>query len=154
MTMHDIDIMTNGSNKKDAKRNAVTVAKLVAIEDIKRGDFVAPHLEVCEFISPACFMDLSYRPSRRIETLYVELRPDDAGTPLKVLGVCAPYVLTKTPGGDARTIDTRECRLVRLDPRYGRRAFKALRPRPEKDASDGPRRRKRKRTRKRRRKRK
>jgi hypothetical protein len=43
---------------------------------------------------------------------------------LKVKAICLPYVLVETPKGRHKTLDLRQCRLVRLGDGYAKKAWK------------------------------
>ncbi|MHC4403155.1 MAG: hypothetical protein ACYTG0_26125 [Planctomycetota bacterium] len=61
------------------------------------------------------------------EPVRVQRWATDEGTPLKVKAICLPFVFVKAPSGHHRTLDVRQCQLVRLNPAYARMAWKALR---------------------------
>lgn len=50
----------------------------------------------------------------------------DAGIPLKVKAICLPFVFTKTPAGEYRTLDVRQCVFVRLSSSYATWVWKRL----------------------------
>jgi hypothetical protein len=51
--------------------------------------------------------------------------PSD-GLPLKVKSVCLPFVHVKQAAGTQITLDLRKCQLARLDRRYAKRVWKAI----------------------------
>jgi hypothetical protein len=105
-----------------SERENATLAKALAPEDVRTGDFVAVLDEICEM--PSFFWnDGALAP--RDELVRIRCTPTAEAVPMKVKGVCLPYVLTKQPSGASRTIDVRKSRLARLDRRYGRAAWKA-----------------------------
>lgn len=109
----------------------VTLAKLVAADDICRGDFVAVLNEVHEFPSFLWPCDSDLTPIH--EPVRIGWRSADSGQPLKVIDFCLPFVLVKRPSGRHETLDMRSNQLVKLDERYARRAWKLL-----KQAADRP----------------
>jgi hypothetical protein len=79
--------------------------------------------EVCE--APSFFWCDSGALMAREEVVRIRYTPTSEAMPLKVKGVCLPYVLVKQPCGAKRTLDVRKSRLARLDRRYARAAWKA-----------------------------
>ncbi|MAE66801.1 MAG: hypothetical protein CMJ18_21290 [Phycisphaeraceae bacterium] len=63
---------------------------------------------------------------RDVETSRVRYIPEQSGRPLKVLGVCLPFVLVRRPDGRHVTLDLRRHHVVRLSKSYGRRAFAGI----------------------------
>lgn len=54
----------------------------------------------------------------------VVVTPSYAGVPLRVVGVCLPFVLAEKPDGRHWTLDVRRHELARLSSRYGSEAFR------------------------------
>jgi len=105
------------------------VAKLktirrVAPEDLRVGQFVAVTAMFCQFL-PA---DRDLRPSEVMDAARVRAIPADAGQPLRVEGVCLPFVLVRCPDGAAWTLDTRRHQITRLPKRFGKDAFRRMKP--------------------------
>ena len=103
----------------------ITVAARVAGDDIKRGDFVTVLNEMYEL--PSFLWSCSGGALPADEPVQVRFMPRDPGRPFKVVAVCLPFVYTKRSDGSARTFDTRQHQLVRLDPETARRVWKRLR---------------------------
>ena len=99
-----------------------TLAKALAPEDIRPGDFVTPLSVITEVPSywwNSGSWDLPHDQPVRIRLLY-----NCDGMPMRVKSVCLPFVLTKCPAGEQNTIDLRKCQLARLDLVYAKRAWK------------------------------
>jgi hypothetical protein len=111
---------------KNSKRTAASLAKALAPEDVRAGDFVAVLDEICEL--PSFWWD-DCGTSAREEVVRIRYLPEGDAAPMKVRGVCLPYVLVKLPWGAKRTLDVRRSRLARLAPRYARAAWKAYKKR-------------------------
>jgi hypothetical protein len=101
-----------------------TLAKALAPEDVRRGDFVTPLYVVAEVPSYWWFEDDWSLP--RHQPIRIRLTPPCEGAPLKVRSVCLPFVLVKMAAGDDRSIDLRNCQLARLNTRHAKRAWKAF----------------------------
>lgn len=106
------------------KRGETSLAKALAPEEIRRGDFVAPLYVITEW--PSWYWDDDALQSRE-EPVRVRITPREEAQPLKVRGVCLPFILVKTPAGDERTLDVRKCRLARLERAFAALAWKAYR---------------------------
>lgn len=110
------------------KRSANTesaLAKPLAPEDVRCGDFVAVLHAICEV--PSYFWTSESFRLPHNELVRIQHIPDDTGLPLKVKSVCLPFVFVKTPAGERKTLDLRRCRLARLDRKYAKTAWKAYR---------------------------
>lgn len=104
-----------------AARRQIALARTLAPEDIRPGDYVAVLRETSEW--PSFIWDhlmLAAEDIVRIATI-----PKASGTPFKVKSVCLPFVLVKTPTGDKKTLDIRRCELARLQPAFAKAAWKA-----------------------------
>jgi hypothetical protein len=101
------------------------IAKCIAPEDIRTGDVVALLQITLEFPSFFWCGDWS-APLSPHEPVRIDCLPYVAGMPLKVRAVCLPFVFTKSPTGEPQALDVRQCRLVRLDARYGRVAWRSF----------------------------
>ena len=106
------------------KRGESSLAKALAPEEIRRGDFVAPLYVISEW--PTWFWDDDGLQSRE-EPVRLRLTPREEAQPLKVRSVCLPFVLIKTPAGEERTLDVRKCRLARLDKAFANVSWRAYR---------------------------
>jgi hypothetical protein len=101
-----------------------SLAKALAPEEIRRGDFVAPLYVIGEW--PSWYWDDDALHSRE-EPVRVRLTPFDEARPLKVRRVCLPFVLVRTPAGEERTLDVRRFRLARLHRKFAGAAWRAYR---------------------------
>ena len=113
---------TTRTEQKSSAAQA-TLAKALAPEDIRRGDFVTPLHVIAEV--PSYFWCDDGWTMPRDELVRIRYTPTDSGLPLKVKSVCLPFVLVKHASGERITIDLRQCQLARLDRRYAKRAWKA-----------------------------
>jgi hypothetical protein len=100
-----------------------TLARVLAPEDVRPGDYVALLDEMFEYPSFWWCIDATLLPPH--ELVRLRLLPRDDGRPLKVRGVCLPFVLAKEPRGTHRTLDLRRCRLARLDRSFAQTAWRA-----------------------------
>ena len=109
--------------------NAARLAKTLAPEDVRVGDYVAILLELVEFPPYGALLasPCTYSPPGTLEAIAVRKRSDNI-RPMRVVGVCLPFVPVKCVNGKHRTLDLRQKTLARLGNRYGRRAFKRLGP--------------------------
>jgi hypothetical protein len=105
------------------------LAKALAPEDIRPGDYVAPLFEVVEW--PSWYRDDCVLGESR-EPLRNAMLPTCEPAPLKVVAVCLPLVLARRPTKEEVTLDVRRYRLARLDRRFARRAWKSARKRRRK----------------------
>jgi hypothetical protein len=99
------------------------LAKSLAPEEIRPGDFVAVLHVTCELPSFLWCADALTLPCH--EPVRIRFVPTSESVPLKVKQVCLPYVLVKSPSGHSRTLDVRRYRLARLPQRYAQAAWKA-----------------------------
>lgn len=102
-----------------------SLARPLAAEDLRCGDFVSILHEVVEYPSFFWSCDPELWPPG--EPVRMRLRPSDGGTPLKVKAICLPFVFVKSPCGKHRTLDVRQQHLVRLSREYARRVWDAMR---------------------------
>lgn len=100
-----------------------TLAKALAPEDVRPGDYVTPLDEVAEV--PSFYWDCDEAMLPRAELVRIRFLPAGGGVPLKVKGVCLPFVLVKHACGQRETLDVRRCRLARLNRTYAAAAWKA-----------------------------
>lgn len=103
------------------------LARALAPEEIRRGDFVAVLYVISEW--PSFFWPSDSALERRDELVRICSTPHGESQPLKVRAVCLPFVLAKTPTGAQKTLDVRRCRLARLENRYARTAWRAAKRR-------------------------
>ena len=104
-----------------------TLAKPLAPEDVRPGDYVAVLDE--EYELPTIVWSCDAGITGRDEVVRIRLRPRDATAPMRVEEVCVPYVFVRKPCGKHETLDLRACRLARLNRGYAKRVCKALRNR-------------------------
>ena len=106
-------------------------AQPLAADDLRIGDGVTVGQATAQM-----FADADPPPGddnlRLLRTRYI---PEVAGRPLKVEAICLPFVLARDPSGDRLILDLRRHHLLRLDHRYTRRAFKALKPKKKRGKS-------------------
>jgi len=105
--------------------NESELAKSLAAEDIRCGDMVAVLDMVVEY--PSFLWSEDPQVLSPEEPVRVPWRCGQTGRPLRVKAICLPYVLVKAPDGSHTSLDTRQCRLVRLSRRYAGKAWKKLR---------------------------
>jgi len=117
--------MAESVSKLKAARGATSLAKSLAPEDVRVGDFVAPLHETYDCPS---FLWCDAGLTDRAETVPIRLVAQDAGAPLKVQAVCLPYVLVKHPLRGSFPLDVRTHQLAKLDRTYAKLAWKALKP--------------------------
>jgi len=101
-----------------------SIARPLSPEDIDTGDYVTLLEVTWEYPSFLWCADASIQPPTK--QVRLTSLPDPAGVPMKVRGVCLPFVLVKLPGGDVRSLDVRRHRLARLDPSYARTGWELL----------------------------
>jgi hypothetical protein len=98
-----------------------TLAKALAPEDIRPGDYVTPLSVVAEVPSFYWWADAWSLPAD--QPVRIRFTAPSDGVPLKVKSVCLPFVLMKQASGERITLDLRKWRVARLDRDYA--------PRPE-----------------------
>lgn len=101
-----------------------TLAKSLAPEDIRPGDYVTPLYVIAEVHSFWWGANAWQHPLN--EPVRIRFMPRDQGAPLKVRSICLPFVLVKSPNKMEATIDLRTCQLARLDRGHAARAWKAF----------------------------
>jgi hypothetical protein len=102
----------------------VTLAKTLAPEDVRPGDYIAVLSEEYEYAAFAWSCDSSLSNADSI--LRVRFKPRETTGPLRVIDACLPFVFVKEPKGEGRTLDLRVVRLARLDRSYAKRVCKTL----------------------------
>jgi len=108
--------------RKSTTAAEATLAKALAPEEIRPGDFVTPLFVIAEVPSYWWCADAWSLPLD--QPVRIRFMPPCDGVPLKVKSVCMPFVLVKHPGGEQGTLDLRKCQLARLDKSHARRAWK------------------------------
>jgi hypothetical protein len=104
-----------------------TLAKALAPEEIRPGDYVTPLYMVAEVPSFWWYADAWNLPHD--EPVRLRFTTTCDGAPLRVQSVCLPFVLAKQPNGLSLTLDLRRCQLARLDRAYAKQAWKSLKKR-------------------------
>jgi hypothetical protein len=102
-----------------------TLAKSLAPEEIRPGDFVTPLYVTAELPSFLWHADAATLPLD--DPIRMQFVPPDGGVPMKVKSACLPFVLVKLPTGKQQVLDVRLCRLARLDPGYAAVIWKTQR---------------------------
>jgi hypothetical protein len=100
-----------------------TLAKALAPEDIRPGDFVTPLFTITEM--PSFWWSGEAWNLPHDQPVRIRLTHNCDGMPMRVKSVCLPFVLMKRPSGGQSTIDLRKCQIARLDKVYAKRAWKA-----------------------------
>jgi hypothetical protein len=111
------------SQSKGTRTNSgLSLAKALAPEEIRVGDFVSPLHVFYDF--PSFFWCSDSAIQRREETVRICYLPESGGVPLKVKSLCLPFVLVKKADGTQQTLDIRKVRLARLDTKFAKAAWK------------------------------
>jgi hypothetical protein len=114
----------------DAGETDSKMAKVLAPEDVRAGDYVAVLQVVCELPS---FLWCGDSTTVRIdEPVRVPFIPKQGGVPLKVRSICLPFILVETPSDTHRTLDVRRHLLARLDRDYAHAVWKVCKKSREK----------------------
>lgn len=100
------------------------VAENVAGEDLRKGDFVSPLIQVYEL--PSFLWTCSAETLPASEPVRFQCSANSSGTPYKVEEVCLPFVYAKAPKGNITIFDLRRHRMVRLERESGQRMWKSL----------------------------
>lgn len=109
---------------KSTSAAQATLAKSLAPEDIRPGDFVTPLFVIAEVPSFWWCAEAWHLPPN--EPVRLRFTPSENGAPLKVQSICLPFVLVKNPAREQSTLDLRKCQLARLDRSHAKRAWKAF----------------------------
>lgn len=94
----------------------MTLARALAPEEIRCGDFVTMLHEVLELPSFLWCSDAALLPPER--PVRIRFVPYREPKPWRVKAVCLPFVLVKLPCKGSKSLDVRKCRLARLDRGY------------------------------------
>jgi hypothetical protein len=116
---------SSNSKRRRQHASASTLAKALAPEEIRAGDFVAVLHEIVEWPSWFWCDDATLGP--REEVVRMCVTPRDVAAPLEVCAVCLPFVLIREPCRRERIVDIRRQRLARLDAAFARVARRACR---------------------------
>lgn len=113
--------------------STITLAAIVAGEDVACGDFVA--LLNTTYEVPSYMWDAGPATLPIDELVRLRMIPSDAGVPLKVFGVCLPFLYVKSSGGELKTLDLRRQQIVRLDRACAKEVWNELKPASKKNGS-------------------
>jgi hypothetical protein len=119
---------------RSSTNTEVCLAAMVAAEDLQRGDFVAIFNEIEELPSFLWCCDGYALP--REQLVQIRHRAGDDSMPLKIKALCLPFVFLKGSDGTCRTVDLRQCELVRLNRKYAKSVWRHLR-KERKRSADG-----------------
>jgi hypothetical protein len=119
------------SKRRRQHASASTLAKALAPEEIRAGDFMAVLHEIYELPSYMWCADAALL--QRDELVRIRMTPTAEAAPLKVSAVCLPFVLVREPCGRQRTLDVRRQRFARLDKKFARAARQACRAQTRRD---------------------
>jgi hypothetical protein len=116
---------SSSQTQTKATRSAAeaTLAKSLAPEEVRPGDFVTPLHVVAEIPSWYWFCESWNLPVD--EPVRIRFTSSGDSLPLKVTSVCLPFILVKNANGECKTLDLRNHQLARLDRQYAKRAWKA-----------------------------
>ena len=98
-------------------------SRFIGPEDVRRGDYVTITHTTCQVLP----CDMAVTGGRDVEPIRVRALSEIAGWPLKVIGVCLPFVTTVDADGDHWTLDFRRHELARVARSYGQATFKSVR---------------------------
>lgn len=104
----------------DMTMSEMTTIQTLAPEDVREGEYVTVVRQTLELLPLLCDEWETPRVRR------VSVMPGWSGTPLRVVRVCLPFVLTEDASGRHLTLDLRRQELARLSEEYGKKAFKCL----------------------------
>jgi len=99
----------------------IEIARAVAPEDIRPGEYVIALQEVCE--TPSWFWGKENHDNPLVRFTHL---PHGNSEPAHVVEVCLPFVLVKTARGKRRVIDVRKYCLARIPEAFGRRVFEEI----------------------------
>lgn len=116
----------NAGAKPSKRRKASRLARPLAPEDVRRGQFVSMLFMVDEVVP----LFAEPQPWRSAAPVRYQLLPCVGTTPMRVLDVCLPFVFVFGAWGGHATLDVRQHKLARVSRRFGRLAFKRLRRSP------------------------
>jgi len=110
------------------------MVRAVAPEDIAPGMYITVMVKRHEWFPDPCISDaatiMMLRPMRWDRV------PKDSGAPMRVAGVCLPFVMVQTPEGKVRTLDVRKMSLARMTDAYGRESFARMARQAKSTSSD------------------
>lgn len=121
--------MADSVSQTDASDALCSLAKSLAPEDVRVGDYVAPLHETYDYASFFWCCDDALED--RSQTVPIRFVASGSGEPLRVKAFCLPFVLVKHPVRGDFTLDIRRHQLARLDRAYGKLAWKSLKQRKD-----------------------
>src|SRR5215213_5023638 len=113
------------TDEAERTRDRTSLAKALAPEEIRRGDFVTPLYVISQW--PSWYWDEDDALHPREQPVCICSTPQCEAEPLKVRSICLPFVLVQTPAGAERTLDVRTYRLARLDRGFAGASWRAYR---------------------------
>ncbi len=103
--------MKTTQKKTTEKTRQPSLARCVAGEDLELDEYIAVHSTTGEFLSHAWDRsDLS--PDQVVRVRYI---PSTAGQPVKVVGICLPFVYVQDRNESTEIIDLRMTQVVRIE---------------------------------------
>jgi hypothetical protein len=100
------------------------LAKPVAAEDLRRGDYFAILAETREYPSFYWCFDPALEP--RDKPVRITWKTANCGTPWKVKAICLPFLFAMNPLGQTQTFDLRHFQVARVDAEYGKYVWKQV----------------------------
>lgn len=97
-------------------QSSVTATRRVAADDVRPGMWLTVSRDVCEL--PSFFWGCETPAEEQAIPVRWEFTPRDSGSPLRVRGVCLPYVFVEDIKGTTRTIDLRQTEVTQLHKEY------------------------------------
>lgn len=100
------------------------VTRPAAGEDLRVDDYVTPF--GYEWHYPSFLWNASEHTLPPDEFVRIQGIPCDAGMPLRIVGLCLPFVYAVDPRRTVHTIDLRRTRIVRLDHEMARTVWRQM----------------------------
>ncbi len=116
------------SKMKKTVQDGLQVARMLAPEEIRQGDFVSIMNEVIEL--PSFLWCGESLPTPAETPVRFTRCAADAGAAYRVMSVCIPFVALKSAEGAVRTVDLRREQVARLSAEYAKRLWGELRKKP------------------------
>lgn len=104
------------------KTQTTRTVRAACPEDLRKGDYITVSRDTLQV--PSVYCDNHVGPQAIVRLSYM---PCDSGEPLRIRGVCLPYILVKRADKQSETIDLRQQEIVRLPKKFGRASFDAYR---------------------------
>jgi len=123
VVLHGMRGSSTFSKSNQRSPRAARLARTLAPEDVRTGDYVALLHQTCEL--PSFLWCAESFQIAHDQPVRIQLLPELAGIPLKVCAVCLPFVFVKHANGTHQTLDVRGCRLARLHRSYAKVVWKA-----------------------------